>query len=305
MNATVTARARGEWPTWCALFGCYSGWILATWFHEALGPWFFVIITVPLVTFHSSLQHEALHGHPTRSRAGNEATIYPSLGIFVPFRRFRDLHLRHHKDVHLTDPYDDPESWYLYEIDWSALSLPMRLLLQANGTLAGRLVFGPALSIYALWRGDLRLARAGDLGIRQAYLHHLLGLAPVVLWIWAVCGIHPVFYVAAVAYPAYSLLMIRTFAEHRAAEAVPERTAIIEASPPLALLFLNNNLHAAHHEQPALPWYRLPVFYRKNRERLLRRNGGYAYKGYGQVFLKFFFRRREPVPHPFFRRDID
>ena len=98
------------------------------------------------------------------------------------------------------------------------------------------------------------------------------------VWIWQVCGIHPLLYLAATAYPGFSLLMLRTYAEHRAGEAVPTRTAVIESSPLFGLLFLNNNLHAPHHERPALAWYRLPAYFRENRTRILTENGGYAYR---------------------------
>jgi hypothetical protein len=60
-----------------------------------------------------------LHGHPTRSAALNEALVFPALGLFVPYRSFRDTHLRHHNDANLTDPYDDPESWYLPLPEWN------------------------------------------------------------------------------------------------------------------------------------------------------------------------------------------
>ena len=34
------------------------------------------------------------------------------IGLVYPFRRFKALHLRHHADERLTDPFDDPESYY-------------------------------------------------------------------------------------------------------------------------------------------------------------------------------------------------
>ncbi len=295
-------RALSEWPTWCVLAGCYAGWGLATWYWDSLGPWIAIPILIPLVTLHSSLQHEALHGHPTRSRGWNEALVYPAVGLLIPYRRFRDTHLKHHKNENLTDPFDDPESWYLAERDWESLSWPLRLLLEANATLLGRFLFGPALGTWGLIRNDWREARAGEPGRLSAWLHHVAGVVPVLVWVWAVCGIHPVLYAAAVAYPGFSLLMLRTYAEHRASEAVPTRTAVIEASPVFQLLFLNNNLHAPHHERPSLAWYRLPEYFRVNRSRILEENGGYAYRGYREVFRRFFLRRREPIPHPFLRR---
>ena len=300
----MSQRSRlSEWPTWCVLAACYAGWGLATWYWGILGAWLAIPILIPLVTLHSSLQHEVLHGHPTRSRALNEALVYPAVGLLIPYRRFRDTHLKHHRNEDLTDPYDDPESWYLAETDWQSLSPILRSILQANATLLGRFLFGPALGTWGLVRNDWREARAGAAGIRSAWLHHIVGAVPVLIWVWAVCGIHPLLYAAAVAYPGFSLLMLRTYAEHRASEAVPNRTAVIETSPVFRLLFLNNNLHAPHHERPSLAWYRLPGFYRANRQRILDDNGGYAYRGYSEIFRRFFLHRREPIPHPFLRRN--
>ena len=291
-----------EWPTWFVLAGCYAGWGLITWYWEALGPWIAFPLLIPLVTLHSSLQHEVLHGHPTRYRALNEALVYPAVGLMIPYRRFRDTHLKHHKNEFLTDPYDDPESWYLAERDWMTLSGPLRLILELNATLLGRFVLGPALGTWGLIRNDWREARAGDSELSTAWLHHVLGAIPVVIWVWPVCGMHPLLYLVLAAYPGFSLLMLRTYAEHRAEEAVPGRTAVIEASPFFGLLFLNNNLHAPHHERPALAWHLLPGYYRENRDRILRENGGYAYRGYKEIFRRFILRRREPIPHPFLRR---
>ena len=91
--------------------------------------------------------------------------------------------------------------------------------------------------------------------------------------------------------------MLRTFAEHQADEDPKNQTAIIEASPFFALLFLNNNLHSVHHDHPRLPWYRLPAVCRQD-------YGGRTYRfgGYGEVVRRFAFRSKEPVPHPYLRR---
>src|SRR5215203_4217235 len=110
-----------EWPTLALLAACYGFWALATFHYSALGPVLLVLFAAPLVTLHSSLQHEALHGHPTRSAALNEALVFPPLGLLFPYRRFKALHLKHHDNSALTDPYDDPESFYLAAGDWQKL----------------------------------------------------------------------------------------------------------------------------------------------------------------------------------------
>jgi fatty acid desaturase len=94
------------------------------------------------------------------------------------------------------------------------------------------------------------------------------------------------------------LLRIRTFLEHQAHERAAARSVIIEDKGPLALLFLNNNYHAVHHANPWLPWYELPAEFARRREEWLRRNGGYAYRSYGEVFARHLLRRKDPVAHP-------
>ena len=74
---------------------------------------------------------------------------------------------------------------------------------------------------------------------------------------------------------------------------------MVEGTRLLGLLFLFNNLHAAHHERPSLAWYRLPSWYRQERERLLRKNGGLVYRGYGEVLRRFLLRAHDQPEHPF------
>ena len=76
------------------------------------------------------------------------------------------------------------------------------------------------------------------------------------------------------------------------------RTIIVEASPFWSLLFLNNNLHVAHHTRPALAWYKIPAYYRAERDQLIARNNGYMMKGYGEIFARFFLKAKEPIPYP-------
>jgi len=304
MPVLGTTRTAREWPTWVALAVCYTIWLSAITWHDVLG-WFWVAPAMLMATFHSSLQHEALHGHPTRSGALNEILVFPAIGLFVPYRRFRDTHLRHHNNVMLTDPYDDPESWYLSRHDWHHTSPLMRGLLNINSTLGGRILVGPALALYGFWRNDLKLVRAGDRQVLRAYIMHFTGVVPVIaLLVWLDIPLWT--YGLFVAYPGMSILMIRTFIEHRAEKLVAERTAVIEAGLLMRLLFLNNNYHAVHHSHPFVSWSGLPDIWRQHRAKILRDNGGYHYPGgYLQVAWCWLLRRREPVEHPFMRRNID
>lgn len=294
-----------EWPTWAAILGCYGGWALAVWSYPALGPLGFAVIGGYLIALNSSLQHEAVHGHPTRSRALNEAAVFWTLNLVVPYRRFLSIHLKHHHDERLTDPYDDPESHYLAEGDWRRTPPLMRALLRINGTLAGRLLLGPWLGTYALWRGDLKTAmRGGREGraVVDAHLRNALSAAAVLWFVSAVGGMSVWEYVLFGVWPGYALLMLRTYAEHRAAEAPGARTAIVEAEPIFGFLFLNNNLHAVHHARPTEPWFRLPAIWRAERDQVLAQNGGYHIQGYRELARRWLFTRREPIAHPFMRR---
>ncbi|MCB2136605.1 MAG: fatty acid desaturase [Rhodobacteraceae bacterium] len=285
-----------EWPTVFLIAAVYVTWALATtWLAEVSLPGAMVALTLAIV-LHSSLQHEVLHGHPFARRGLNEATVFLPIGLFYPYGRFRDLHLAHHRDEFLTDPYDDPETNYLDPKVWAGLSGPVRLLLRANNTLLGRMAIGPALSVWTLLRGDLRLMAAGDRAIWRDWALHLAGLALVTLWLAQAAM--PVWAYAVSAYLGLSVLKIRTFLEHRAHRLARGRSVVVEGGMLLPFLFLNNNLHIVHHCKPNVAWYRLPALYRDNREDYLRRNDGYRFASYGEVFSKYFLKTKDPVPHP-------
>jgi len=100
-----------------------------------------------------------------------------------------------------------------------------------------------------------------------------------------------------VCWPALSLMSLRSFAEHRWNETPEGRTIIVEHSP-LSWLFLHNNLHLVHHYHPKEPWYKLPALYKNNREKWLKRNDGYVYKNYLELWKAYAFKPKEPVIHP-------
>ncbi|WP_026380496.1 fatty acid desaturase [Afifella pfennigii] len=293
---------RAEWPTLALIFLCYLVWAGALFLHETLGLALTALLTVPMVTLHASLQHEALHGHPSRSAALNEALVFLPLGLAYPYRRFKRLHLRHHRDETLTDPYDDPESYYYALADWRGLPAPLRRLLDFNNTLFGRLLIGPAVMLVGFYGAELRLARAGtERGLRKAWALHALGLALVLFFVLLFAAM-PLWQYLLIAYGGLSLLSLRTFAEHQASESLGAQTVIVEGGPLTALLFLNNNLHYVHHRHPRLAWYLLPRLYRAERAGFRAGNEGYVFAGYGDILRRYLFRRKTPVPHPFLRR---
>lgn len=285
-----------EWGTFFLIIACHAAWLAVLF---GLTGWS-LILAVPVMgvvaALHSSLTHEALHGHPFRAKWLNEALMALPLTLFIPFNRFRDLHLAHHQDAALTDPYDDPESNYLDPKVWAALPRVARIICVANNSLLGRMVLGPVIGqvlfLKEEWRGALR----GDPAILLAWALHLPGVA-VVLWVVALSPM-PVWAFVLSAYIGLSLLKIRTFLEHRAHEKSRARTVIIEDRGPLAFLFLNNNLHVVHHMNPSAPWYRLPTLYREGKDRYLACNEAYVYRSYAQIFRQYLLRAKDPVPHP-------
>ena len=144
-----------EWPTLGVLGGCYLLWLGVTAFHAELGHWLAVPLLMLILAQHSSLQHEALHGHPFHQGWLNELTVFPALGLWLPYRRFRDLHLKHHRVPTLTDPHDDPESFYLPLTRWRLVGPSLSALLTFNNTLCGRMLIGPALAVTSFLATEL------------------------------------------------------------------------------------------------------------------------------------------------------
>jgi fatty acid desaturase len=290
-----------EWPTILLLVIVYSVWGLTTYFHRELGPVLTIIVGTVTITLYASLVHEALHGHPTSDATVNEMLVLPALSLVFPYRRFKDLHIAHHNDEILTDPYDDPETYYVTEADWQSYStLRCQVLLFMN-TLFGRFLLGPAHSVIFLLKRDLPLLIKGVNGIRKAYLLHVVGIAITFYWVLAVCEMS-VWYYLLLAYLGSSLLMLRTFAEHQFHASGGGRTVIIEGHWFLALLFLNNNLHIVHHRNPDLAWYDLPALYQAQRAHYHQENEGYIFSGYWPIVQQYLFHAKEPVMHPMKRR---
>ncbi|MGL5009129.1 MAG: fatty acid desaturase [Paracoccaceae bacterium] len=296
MTTAMKARDGIEWPTLLMLILTYGLWIVATSTVYLWSPVLSVILTGILITQSSSLQHEALHGHPFRKAWLNEIIVSPALTLTVPYGRFRDTHLAHHHDPVLTDPYDDPESNFVDPAVWPTLPRLTQLVLLLNNTLLGRIVLGPLIGNYVWLRGELRRVLAGDRAVQRDWALQVIWLLPVVAWLWVAAM--PWWAYALAVWLGHGLLKIRTFLEHRAHELARARTVIVEDKGPLALLFLNNNFHAVHHMHPTVAWYRLPGVYAAQREHYLRRNDGYVFGSYWPIFRDYFLRVKDPVSHP-------
>lgn len=287
-----------EWPTLAVAAAVYLGFGAATWFHAALPVWLLPVVGGLLVAWQASLQHETVHDHPTRSRWMNRLIGLPSLTLWLPWGVYRDTHLRHHVDSRLTDPLEDPESFYVTPQAWARMNRLQRGWLWAQNTLAGRLVLGPWRIVPGFLRDQVLMLWKGDRCHLKHWLWHVPALAILIVWLTVVCGMPLWLYALTFIYPGTSLMLLRSFLEHQAAEEIGERTAVVEAGPVMGLLYLNNNLHAVHHARPRMPWYRLPEIYRAHRDEVLTHNGGYRYTSYAGIVATYLFKAKEPPVHP-------
>jgi fatty acid desaturase len=287
-----------EWPTVGLILVVYSVLLALVWFHASLPWWVILPVGAYCAALHASLQHEVLHGHPTGNRFINEALVFVTPTMWLPYHRYRQTHLSHHNDSNLTDPRLDPESYYLLPEAWADVTGLRRVLFEINHTLAGRMIIGPAISIIRFWSSEFRDIAKGNAETVRAWIWFAAAAAITIWYVGWVAGMPLWQYYLLIAYPGISLALVRSFCEHQAAEHVEHRTIVVEASPFWSLLFLNNNLHVAHHARPALAWYKIPAFYRAERDRLIAQNNGYLMKGYGEIFSRFFLKAKEPIPYP-------
>lgn len=291
-------RVAVEWQTLLLLLGVYAGWLAVTLQYGHWSLWVLAPAAVLCVTLHSSLQHEIVHGHPTRWYSVNRLLGLVPLSLWLPYDRYRALHRAHHVDSRLTDPFDDPESFYWCPQQWAQLGTTRRLLLRVQQTLAGRVLVGSVWRIGAFLYLEARGLIRGEPSLRRVWLEHLAWCLPVIGWVKLVCGMPLTLYFVVIVLPANGMQLIRSFAEHRARAQSTERIAIVERSWLLGPLFLFNNLHSLHHESPLVPWYEYPARYRTNRERLIAENGGLVYRTYFDVARRFLFRAHDVIEHP-------
>jgi len=304
-RSDTTVDVRSFWrshevPTWLVAGGVYGGWFATTWFYDALPWWVLLPVGAWLCAWHGSLQHEALHGHPTRNLLVNELLVFLSLWLWYPYRLYRETHLTHHLDSRLTCPIDDPESYYVTPELWRTMGPLRRALRWTLNTLAGRLLLGPLVTTFWLYNEEVRRLVRGDTRHLTAWILHAISCGLVLVWVVIVCGIPFWAYVALFAYPGVALSLLRSFAEHRPARDFAHRSVINEAEWPFALLFLNNNLHAVHHLAPGLAWYELPARFRATHDDVLKANGGFVQHGYRELAGRCLFKAKDSPVHPYF-----
>jgi fatty acid desaturase len=283
-----------EWPTVGLAAIIYGLWFGLTYFHDRLAWPLLALAGGWVIAWHGSLQHEIIHGHPTRSRFLNTLLGFAPLSLWLPFEVYRRSHLAHHATEHLTDPAHDPEARYLP----ASTPVARRAAAALQATLLGRLVLGPVIEIGGFGLDEAGRVIRGEPGRLSLWLGHGLAVTLVVAWLSLACHMPFWLYGLCFVYPGAALSLLRSFAEHRADPTPRHRVAVVERAPILGLLFLNNNLHAAHHDRPSAPWHRLPAFYARDRERLLSANGGLVYDGYGEVVRRFLLKPHDRAVYP-------
>lgn len=298
-DLTPRDRARSiEWPTWLLILVVYGTWFAAVTVAQRLGVLAGSALLALAACWYMSLQHELLHGHPTRHRALNRLFGLLPLAVWYPYDLYRDGHLAHHRDEALTQPGIDPESNYLAATDYARLPRICRPLWHAQRTVIGRLLLGPAMVIVPTWLAIVCRPVRGDWSQARSWGQHLFLLASLLFALDRWAGIGPLQYVLAVGYPALALAMLRSFYEHRPAVDPAHRVVVNEAGWFWRVLYLDNNFHAVHHESPGLPWYRIASRYRADRAGTLQRNGGFLVQGYGVLVRRYALRPVDSPVHP-------
>lgn len=295
MSEPAPRRMATEWPT-LAIIGVFLAMFVGALWLDTWAPWPVAVAAFAVLGgWHMSLQHEVVHGHPTRFGWLNDLLVQFPAVLWLPLAEYRETHLRHHR-VELTVPDLDPESYFVTAEQWRRAGPVWRSALQVNRTLAGRLILWPAVNISRGVAGGLRDAITGR-QMRRIWLTHGLWIA---LTLWLVVGVGGVtwwHFVLGFTYGGLSLTYLRSFAEHQPVDGA-SRSAVVRSNRFWGVMFLYNNLHHTHHAAPGAPWYRLPNLAEQLRSDKLAAAGAGWYRGYGELFRRFLFRPVIPVVHP-------
>lgn len=293
-----TFMARTEWPTWLLIIGFYLAWAIVVFEELVTGKLASILILIPLVVLWMSLQHESIHGHPTRWPVFNGLLFYLPFAIWYPYFLYRDTHLAHHNDQVLTVPDIDPESRYVTRDRWLRSSRTKRIALWANKTILGRLLIGAPLALGSLIQDEV--LTAFKRGGRQKYLwlSHVACVTLILTLVDRYSALSAFEYVFYVSVPALTIGLIRSFYEHKPAPEAAHRTVINESTGPLSWLYLNLNLHLVHHDLPGLPWYHIPRVYKARREAWIERSNGFVVQGYRAIIRKHFLSPVDCPQHP-------
>ncbi|MEJ5074642.1 fatty acid desaturase [Enterobacter ludwigii] len=288
---------RSELPTWLLMFTIYGGWFTTLAFRAELGLFASTVLLILFTTWYLSLQHELIHGHPTRWPRVNQLFGLLPLAVWYPYGLYRDSHLAHHRNQLLTVPGEDPETYYFSAERWQRFSDWQQRVIHLRNTFIGRLLLAPLLDIAGVLEGMITSFRLGERRAVAMWLVHFTLLGLVFGWLqhqgFSVGG-----YLLAVSYPALAITKIRSFLEHRAADDPLARSAITETSLPWRLLFLNLNYHSVHHDLPGVPWYGLRKVWLRDKSHYAERNQGFVVKGYREWWRNYRFHPVDVTVHP-------
>lgn len=288
---------RSELPTWLLMIVIYGGWFTTLAYHAELGLFASTLLLILFTTWYLSLQHELIHGHPTRWPRVNQLFGLLPLAVWYPYGLYRDSHLAHHRNQLLTVPDEDPETYYFSAEYWERLKPWQKRVIHWRNTFVGRLLLAPLLDIFSVIKDMLKAVYRGQKRAITMWAVHAVLLGLVFYGLHRV-GFSGLWYLMAVSYPALAVTKVRSFLEHRAADDPLARSAITETSLPWRLLFLNLNYHSVHHDLPGVPWYGLRQVWLRDRVLYQERNQGFVVKGYCEWWRNHRFHPVDVTVHP-------
>ena len=132
---------------------------------------------------------------------------------------YRESHLEHHRDEHLTDP-DRGSGILLFHQGWpgSGWVQPGKLLARWNTTLLGRLTIGPAVMLLSFLVTGKAVAAGRRTGQGTHLGGHMIGVAAVLFWVTVICGMPFWLYFFGFVYLGAAMTRLRSYAEHRYAD---------------------------------------------------------------------------------------
>jgi fatty acid desaturase len=283
-----------EWRTVALIAGLHGAFVAAVMWHDSM-PWPAAMVLFALLgCLHMSILHEVLHGHPTPNQRLNEALVMLPAVSWLPYPLYRDAHRLHHR-VELTVPGVDPESFYVDLETWERANPVWRGVLWVNRTVLGRVFVWPAVMIT---RALIEAARVAPLDRRQrrVWAGHIVSVAVSVGLVCGLGGVPWWLFLIGFGYFGLGLSNVRSFVEHLSVESGTP-CAVVRANAFWGLLFLNNNLHHAHHSEPDAAWYRLPAIRRELGSDDLAAEGAGLYTGYLDVFRRYLVRPFDQPVH--------
>ena len=292
--ASNATRPGVEWRTVAVAVAVHGLWLAVLALHAVM-PWPLTVLALGVTaTWHGSLQHETIHGHPFRSRRLNALLGSLPVSPHLPYLVYRRYHWEHHDCPELTDPTDDSESFYVTAERWQSMGRLGRAFMVAHHTLLGRLVLGPPRYVAGVLVHQAKEIRHGDRELARWWAAHLVAADALAVFVVAVIGMPLWQYLLGATYLGTALTQMRSYCEHRWVEGAT-RSAMVRSGRFFSLLYLYNNLHHVHHADPGVPWYRLSAHADDTGGYEEAAAGAGLYRGYLEVARRFGVR---PFDHP-------